>query len=124
MGAFCRYDSTLSLQESELLILYVAAYYNSAGEQQIHEPIAQKAGLSSEVLIAIRTNEVPPVPTPRLRLLAEIARELLVRKHLNDGLYGRAVCLFGERTLVEIVAIIGYYALVAYTLNAFEMRMQ
>ena len=124
LGAFCRYDSSLSLQESELLILYVAAHYDCVGEQQIHEPIASKAGLSDEVLIAIRTDEFPPLPTRRLLMLAECARELVVRKTLSDKIYEGAVREFGEKTLVEVVAIIGYYALVAYTLNAFEMRMR
>lgn len=124
LGAFCRYNSSLSLQESELLILYVAAHYACVGEQQIHEPIAKKAGLSDAVLIAIRTDEPPPVQTERLRLLAEIARELLVRNKLKDDLYQRAGALLGEKTLVEVVGVIGYYALVAYTLNAFEMKME
>jgi 4-carboxymuconolactone decarboxylase len=31
LGAFCRYGSSLSLQESELLILYVAAHYACLG---------------------------------------------------------------------------------------------
>jgi 4-carboxymuconolactone decarboxylase len=123
LGAFCRYGSSLSLQESELLILHVAAHYDCPAEQQIHEPIASKAGLPDEVLIAIRCDEVPPLGSARLRILAECARELLVRKRLGDSLYGRAVGMLGEKTLVEVVGIIGYYAFVAYTLNAFDMRV-
>jgi 4-carboxymuconolactone decarboxylase len=124
LGAFCRYGSSLSLQESELLILHVAAQYACVGEQQIHEPIARKAGLSDDVLMAIRAHEPPPLETERLRLLAEVARGLLVGNRLGDDLYQRAVDLFGEKTLVEVVGVIGYYALVAYTLNAFEMKME
>jgi len=36
-------------------------------------------------------------------------------------MYLRGQTLFGETTMVEIVGIIGYYTLVAYTLNAFAM---
>lgn len=122
LGAFCRYNTSLSIAESELLILYVAAHYRCIGEQQIHEPIAKNAGLSDDVLIAIRTEEVPPVSTERLRLLGKIARELLVSKKLGDKLYRQAVESLGEKTLVEVVGVIGYYALVAYTLNAFDMK--
>jgi 4-carboxymuconolactone decarboxylase len=124
LGAFCRYGSSLTLQESELLILYVAAHYECKGEQQIHEPIAREAGLSDAVLLAIRSDEPPPLPTPRLRLLAEVARELVATHKLREATYDRAVSNFGEATLVDIVGIIGYYALVAYTLNAFEMRLE
>ncbi|HSV83614.1 MAG TPA: carboxymuconolactone decarboxylase family protein [Ramlibacter sp.] len=124
LGSFCRYRSTLSVQESELLILHVAAHYGCVGERQIHEPIALRAGLSQDVVFAIRSGEEAPVPTSRLRLLAQCARELLVSKRLNDRLYGEAVAALGEKTLVEVVGIVGYYALVAYTLNAFEMRVE
>lgn len=123
LGAFCRYGTSLSLQESELLILLVAARYDCAGEQQIHEPIARKAGLGDEVLAAIRAHRPPPIETPRLRLIAEVAGELLASNRISDALYARAAAQLGETTLVELVGIVGYYALVAYTLNAFDMRV-
>nr|WP_279343757.1 hypothetical protein [Variovorax terrae] len=114
----------MTLAESELLILHVAAHYRCVGEQQIHEPIAQQTGLSDEVLAAIRANAPPPLGTARQRLLAEVANELLTTKKLSAALYERAVRELGERTLIEVVGILGYYALVAYTLNAFEMRLE
>jgi len=123
LGAFCRYGTSLSLQESELLILCVAAQYDCAGEQQIHEPIALQAGLDPAAVLAIRQRETPSLPTPRLRLLAQIAGELLASKRLSDDLYAQAVAQLGEATLVEVVGVIGYYAFVAYTLNAFDMRV-
>jgi 4-carboxymuconolactone decarboxylase len=122
LGAYCRYDTSLSLQESELLILHVAARYGCTAEQLIHEPIALQAGLDAASVAAIREQREPQLPTPRLRLLAEFARTLLATNRVPDELYARAVDFFGEKTLVEAVGIIGYYAFVAYTLNAFEMK--
>lgn len=124
LGAFCRYQSGLELIESELLILYVAAHHACTGEQQIHEPMARSAGLSDEALVAIRCDEMPALATPRLRLLALVARELLVKDRISDDLYTHAARLFSESELVNIVAIIGYYSFVAYTLNAFDMRLE
>jgi 4-carboxymuconolactone decarboxylase len=123
LGAFCRYNSLLTLQESELLICLVAAQYECPAEQAIHEPIARRAGLSEAALAAIRAGAVPSLETPRLQLLEEVGRELLSRKKLPDALYARAVEALGEQTLVEVVGIVGYYALVAYTLNAFDMKL-
>lgn len=123
LGAFCRYGTSLSLQESELLILLVASHYACAGERQIHEPIARAAGLGEQVLSAIRAGRPPPLEAPRQRLLAELAGQLLTTRRLPDALYARAVELLGEAALVEVVGLIGYYALVAYTLNAFDMRL-
>lgn len=123
LGAFCRYGTTLSLQESELLILLVAARHECIGEQQIHEPIAQRSGLDEGAIMAIRNGGMPELGTDRLRMLGKIALELLGTSRLSDALYQQAVQEFGEKALVEIVAIIGYYAFVAYTLNAFDMRL-
>jgi 4-carboxymuconolactone decarboxylase len=45
-----------------------------------------------------------------------------LRSHrLDEAMYLRGQALFGEKALVEIVGIIGYYTMVAYTLNAFGM---
>ena len=123
LGAFCRYGTSLSLPESELLILHVAAHYACPGEQQIHEPIALNAGLPEAAVLSIRAGEVPALETARLRLLGEIARALLAHKRLDEPLYTRGVQEYGEPGMVEVVGILGYYAFVAYTLNAFDMKV-
>ena len=42
--------------------------------------------------------------------------------HSGAPLYQRAVEGFGEQGLVEMIATIGYYTMVAMTLNAFEVQ--
>ena len=122
LGAFCRYGTALALVESELLILIVARYYQCEGERLIHEPIALKAGLPAEVIAALRGTTDPVLVEPRQALLWRLASTLIVEKRWSDALYADGVAMFGDTGLVEIVGIIGYYALTAYTLNAFEMR--
>lgn len=122
LGAFCRYGTGLSLLESEMLILLVASAYDCAGEQAIHEPIAARAGLPDATIEAIRRGQVPAMPTARMDLLAQVAETLTRTRRLPGALHDRAVEALGERTLVEVVGLVGYYALVAYTLNAFDMK--
>lgn len=123
LGAFCRYRTSLTLQESELLILLVAAQYDCIGEQQIHEPIARQEGLSPDVLERIHMKKPLEFASPRLQLLANMASELLRTHRLSEATYARAVDSLGDVALVEVVGVIGYYALVAYTLNAFDMNV-
>lgn len=123
LGAVCRYGTSLSLQESELLIMHVASWYDCPAEAEIHGPIAKRAGLSEGVLTAIRNKQLPPVDNPRLLMLSEVALDLLSTRHLAKSTYERAAVCLGQPALVEAVAILGYYALTAYTLNAFEMRV-
>lgn len=124
LGAFCRYQTALDLQESELVILCVAAAYDCHGEQEIHEPIALEVGLGDDALAAIRAGTIPELPTERLQMLAEVTSELCSTKKLSGELFRRAENLFGTATLVEVVGVVGYYAFVAYTLNAFDMRLE
>jgi 4-carboxymuconolactone decarboxylase len=121
LGAFCRYRTQLTLQESELLILCVAARFQCLGEQQIHEPIAQREGISPQVIEALRDRRLPPLPSGRLELLHAVARSLLDTNRIDQMLYDRAIQVLGTQATVEVVGILGYYALAAFTLNAFEM---
>jgi 4-carboxymuconolactone decarboxylase len=121
LGAFCRYHTQLTLQESELLILCVAARFDCLGEQQIHEPIAKRQGISLEVIDALRERRMPPLTSARLELLHALARALLDTNRIDQGLYDRSIRLLGTQAVVEAVGILGYYALAAFTLNAFDM---
>jgi 4-carboxymuconolactone decarboxylase len=121
LGAFCRYRTGLPILESELLILCVASHCRCVGEQQIHEPIARDAGLAEAVIMSLRRGERAVLPDRRLQLLHDLAWQLLATHRIDVGLFSSAQAEFGERLLVEIVGIIGYYTLAAQTLNAFEM---
>lgn len=122
LGAFCRYDTALDLVESELLILRVAHHFDCVGEQQIHEPIAASAGLSQENVVDLREGRRPKLADRRQQLLYEASGALLQTNRIPQDLFDELQAEFGTATVVEIVGIIGYYALVAMTLNAFEMR--
>lgn len=122
LGAFCRYQTGFALVESEMLILLVAARFRCIGEQQIHEPIAEQAGLSADQIADIRERRPVRLATARLTVIHAVAEELLESNRIGDGLYEEGVRELGVRGMVELVGIVGYYSLVAMTLNAFDMR--
>ena len=45
---------------------------------------------------------------------------MLNTRRVSDATYKRARAAFGMQTLVELIAIMGYYCMVSITLNAFE----
>lgn len=122
LGSFCRYQTGFSMIESELLILCVAAHFRCLGEQQIHEPIAQRAGLSETVIACIRDGALPPLDNERLQLLYRLSTELMRENRIGPDSFETGLAAFGERGMVELVGIVGYYTFVAMTLNAFDMR--
>ena len=123
LGKYCRYDSHLSLRQSELLIVVTAAFWNSQAEWAIHAPIAESAGVCPRAIEKIRTGITPNFRQDDERLLHIVAKTLLEQKQLPDDLYTEALAYFGEAHMVDIVGIIGYYSMVALTLNAFDIRV-
>lgn len=124
LGSFCRYQTGFSTIESELLILCVAAHFRCLGEQQIHEPIAQRAGLSETVIASIRSGQPPSLGDARLQLLYRLSTELMRENRIGPDGFEAGIAAFGERGMVELVGIVGYYTFVAMTLNAFDMRAE
>lgn len=124
LGAFCRYGTRLELRLSELAILITAAWWQSQAEWQIHEPIARQAGISDPVIEALRCGKRPPFEHADERLVYHLAHSLYHTRRIPQALYAEGVTAFGEAGMVELVGILGYYALVAMTLNAFDVRRE
>lgn len=122
LGAFCRYDTRLELRLTELAILFTAAWWQSQAEWQIHEPIAREAGVSDAVIDALREGHEPVFECDDEALVVRLGQSLYRTRRVDDTLYDEAVAAFGEPAVVELVGVFGYYALVAMTLNVFEVR--
>ena len=124
LGAFCRYQTGLSLRLSELAILVTAARWQAQAEWYIHYPIALKAGVPEALAEQIRTGATPHFDEPDDALIYAFTTELYDTKRVSDATYARAVERFGHETTINLVGLLGYYALVAMTLNVFGMRAE
>lgn len=122
LGAFCRYHTGLPLRLSELAILVTAARWQAQAEWYIHYPIARDAGVPDALAEAIRTGRQPVFDDADDALIYAFATELYDTKRVSDTTYARAVERFGAVVTVNLVGLLGYYALVAMTLNVFGMR--
>lgn len=122
LGAFCRYETGLPLRHSELAILVTAARWQSQAEWFIHHPIAIDAGVPAAVAEDLRVGKVPVFEEPDDRLIYEFATQLYDTKRVCDSTYDAAVQRFGHVVVINLVVLLGYYALVAMTLNTFDMR--
>jgi 4-carboxymuconolactone decarboxylase len=86
-------------------------------------PLAEKAGVSAAAVEAIRRVETPRFEQPDEGLVYRICAELFDTRRLSDEAFNRGVAALGERGLVEVIAIIGYYPLVGNTLNVFAVAV-
>jgi 4-carboxymuconolactone decarboxylase len=122
LGAFCRYNTGLPLRLSELAILVTAARWRSQAEWHIHYPIALAAGLPASVADAIQAGTRPLFDHPDDALVHDFAIELHESKRVSDATFDAAVARFGHEIVINLVGLLGYYSLVAMTLNVFDMR--
>ncbi len=120
LGAFCRFQTTLDPRLSELAILVVARHWTAQIEWYAHQPLALKAGIDEAATDAIANHAKPQFEKTDERILYGFAKELVEQKGVSDETYAGALGEFGEQTLVELVAILGYYTSVAMILNCFQ----
>lgn len=120
-GAFCRYESSPSDRIREFVILLVARHFDADVEWWAHYPIAIKAGLDLSVAEAVKQRQLPEFQNTDEEAAYAVAMELIENRKVSDATYAKALSEFGEKTLVELVAIIGNYFAVALILNCFEI---
>ncbi|MCE7985595.1 MAG: carboxymuconolactone decarboxylase family protein [Caldilinea sp. CFX5] len=123
LGEFVRYRTTLAPHLSELAILVTARHHDCQLEWSIHEPFARKAGLTTPIIDAIRAHQEPPHMAADERCVFYFARQLLTQKFVDDATYQSVVGEFGEQGVVELTVLLGYYSLVAMTINVFQLPL-
>ena len=123
LGEFCRFDTALGARLSEFAIIIVARIWTSHFEWFAHKRDALKAGLEIEIIDAIANREIPVLSDAKDQLVYDYTTTRNRDRNVSPELHARAVDLLGERGVVELVGVLGYYTLVAMTLNAFEIGL-
>lgn len=85
--------------------------------------MALEGGLDPAIIDAIAERRPPPFKNEEERVVYDFARCLHEKHEIDDELYARSVKLLGERAVVELVGLLGYYTLVSMTLNVFEIGL-
>lgn len=123
LGALLRFDTTLDAQATELAILVCARHWTAHLEWTAHKKLALEAGLPAEVISDLARRRTPEFSNDVLRAVYVVAQEMMASGRLSDATYQVGTQQLGETGMVELVALLGYYTLVALTLNAFELGM-
>lgn len=121
LGELLRYQTTLEPRLSELAILVCGRHWTSHHEWTAHKREGLKAGMDPEVIAAIAARRTPTLRDAREQAVYEVSTTLLATGRVPKPLYEAGIAALGERGMVELVGILGYYCLVALTLNTFEL---
>lgn len=122
LGAALRYELTLSPRCREIAILLVGFHRDSAFELYAHRLAARSAGLADAEVDALATAPGPDFASRDEQVVQRTTRTLLANGTLDSAQYADALDALGERGLVELVVLVGYYQLVATQLAVFGVQ--
>src|SRR4051812_2724412 len=121
LGAVLRFRGSLSDRARELVILVVAAHWQSDFEWWAHERIGRSVGLTDAEIDALRTGAPLTIDDAVDQAAFDAARALVRNADLDDAEYAAVQAALGDELLVEVTAIVGYYAMLALQMRVFRI---
>jgi 4-carboxymuconolactone decarboxylase len=117
VGEYLRFQSALGPRLTELAILWVARRHTQQVEWAIHEPLARKNGIAPEVVAALADGRRPAGLAEDEAVVCDLLEELWANDSVSDPTFHRAVASLGERGLVDLLGLAGYYSLLSMVMN-------
>jgi len=121
LGGHLRFHTSLPPRLSEVAILCTGRHWKAQFEWYAHARIAAEQGVKDATIRAIKTGRAPrSAPHDEMAIYAFV-KELYSRRRVTERTYARVHKFLGDAGMVELVGILGYYALISMTLNVFRM---
>jgi len=123
LGGHLRFKTSVPPRLSEFAILCTAQHWKAQYEWAMHVPMAEKQGVKPQTIRDIQAGRAPKsAPRDELAIYA-FAKELYAKRRVGTATFNRVRKILGEAGTVELVGILGYYALVSMILNTFRMPL-
>jgi 4-carboxymuconolactone decarboxylase len=116
-GASTRFATSVPRKLNELAIILVARHWTSQFEWQAHHRAALQAGLSPAVADAIAEGRRPQGMQKDEEIVYTFCTELLNTKQVSDATFNATKAAMGERGMVDLVGVMGWYHMVSMLLN-------
>ncbi len=116
-GASMRFHSSIPSKLNEMAIIITARHWTSHYEWYAHRRAAANAGLSPAIIEAIAAGKRPTGMAADEEAVYNFCTELLTNKQVSDQTFQATRDKFGERGIVDLIGVTGYYQLVSMLLN-------
>jgi 4-carboxymuconolactone decarboxylase len=83
--------------------------------------MALKGGVKEKTIDDLRRGRAPKSAPKDERAIYDFVQELYKTRRVSERTYKRIQGMLGDKASVELVGILGYYALISMTLNVFQM---
>src|ERR1700686_3813742 len=120
LSEYLRWNTSLPPRLSELAILITARQWTAQYEWFAHYPLALKGGLDPRIANDIAAGKRPDTMKDDEAALYDLAMALYVDKKVSDPVYKAALEKFGERGIMDIIGIMGYYDITSMTLTPMQ----
>lgn len=114
-------STSLNNRVRQVVILAVGAVWNSPYELYAHSAEARRVGLPNEVIEALVAGGIPEQLSNDEKLAARFARQLTAAHRVDAALYAAAERAYGQRGLVDLTLLVGYFHTTCALLNAFDI---
>jgi 4-carboxymuconolactone decarboxylase len=121
LGGYCRFKTAVPPRLSEFAILVTAKLWQAQYEWFAHVPMAERAGVAKETIRDLYRGRVPASAPKDERAIYDFIQELYKTRRVSDKTFERVRAVLGDAATVELVGILGYYALISMILNVFRM---
>jgi 4-carboxymuconolactone decarboxylase len=123
VGEYLRYRSSIPPALNEFAILITARQWNAQMEWVAHHELALKAGVSPVVLADVAQGRRPTGMKDDEAIVYDFCKEIHQTKEVSDATYKRVVDRFGERGVIDLIGVTGYYTMLAMVLNVTRVAL-
>ena len=118
VGEYLRYKSSIPARLNEFAILITARQWTAQTEWHAHHPLALKAGLDPAVAQDLAQGRRPAGMKEDEAIVYQFCKEIHDRQgDIADATYQAVADRFGERGVMDLIALTGYYTMLAMVLN-------
>jgi 4-carboxymuconolactone decarboxylase len=116
-GEYARFRPAVPARLRELAIIVTARHWTAHYEWYAHRRAAAQEGLKEDIITAIANRRRPTGMQPDEEAVYNFANELLETKQVSDATFKAIADRYGEKGVVDIIGVVGYYQMVSMLLN-------
>jgi 4-carboxymuconolactone decarboxylase len=120
-GRRVRFGSGLSRRVVELATIIACRNARAQYAWHSHRNAAREVGIPEDVIVAIRDGKTPDIEDETEAAVYAFCHEVLENKSVSDATFHRIDSRIGRPALIDLMGLIGFYGVVAITLNAFNI---
>lgn len=117
---YLRWQTSVPIRLNEFATLIIGRQWRSQVEWFAHAPLAQKAGLSPQVIADLKAGKRPDGMSEEEAVVYDFVTELTNHHAISDELFARARKVFSDQQIVDLTSVAGTYISVAMLLAMAE----